>query len=123
MKIGHVFESHYDFWVSKAISAKTKRAKAASRDKLGDIFRPKDDPGDPFDPKWYYPPVDKHVHAPGNKYFEDIDYVGCAGRRPALLAGDPNYSFLWNKPMIFYRLQIPRGQKKCELSKLVGQFR
>jgi hypothetical protein len=122
MRVGHAFESHRDLWLSGLLASAAREAKAADRDKFGDVYRPTSGRGDPFDPANYREPVRKHVHAEGDEWHRDIDRVGCAGRRPALLVGQVGLSFLWSKPMLCYSSALHRGQKKSTLETLLKQM-
>jgi hypothetical protein len=125
MRVAHAFESHRDLWLSQAFTPAAREAKAADRHKFGDVYRPTSEGGDPFDPVNYWSPVQNHVHAEGDEWHKDIDRVGCAGRRPALLVGQVGLSFLWSKPMLFYPSALPRlhrGQKKWRLGTLLQQM-
>jgi hypothetical protein len=127
MKVGIAFESYYDLWNSKEISWKTKQDKLAHKDKFGDIFKPKDTYSGPFDYQSYEPPCEEHSHYKDDKWHNDIDYKkGYKERKPALLIGDKQYSFLWNKwnkPMLFYPRQLSRGYEKVDLQRLLDSFR
>lgn len=123
MKVAQTFESHSDLWHSETISNRAKKAKVAHLHRLGDILQPKGKTESPFDPQSYYSPCENHSHAKDNKWFDDIDYTGYSGRRAALLAGDAEYSFLWDHPMIFYPLQLPRTPKKHPLKGLLSLLR
>lgn len=122
MRVAHPFDSHRQLWFSEAVPSAAKQAKAADRDRFGDVYPPKSESGDPFDPGRYAGPLENHVHAEGSQWHKDIDYVGSGGRRPALLVGEIGLSFLWNRPMVLYASGLPRlhrGQKKCSLASLL----
>ena len=123
MRVAQALESHGQLWFSDAIPAEAKRAKAADENKFGDIYRPRHETGDPHDPREYVPPCRKHVHCEDNHWHDDIDYVGRSGRVAALLAGDAERSFLWNRPAIWFGSRIHRGQKKVKLVDLLSQLR
>ena len=76
---------------------------------------------DEFAAQSYIHPVEGHVHCNNNNWHNDINYEGCKGRNAALLIGDPDYSFLWNQPMIYYNSHLHRGQKKSDLQTLLGE--
>jgi len=123
MQVLHAFESHYDLWFSNSISPETKQAKAAHLHVFGDIYKPKYRSINKFNPKDYIEPCNNHRHAKDKDRHKDIDYKkGYSGRVAALLVGDPEYSFLWNRPMIFSDFPLHRGQKKCELNSLLQQL-
>lgn len=130
MRVAHAFESHRDLWLSEALTSAAREAKAADRDEFGDVYRPTSEGGNPFDPVNYRAPVQNHVHAKLDSlsrpmWHKDINDVGCAGRRPALLVGQIGFSFLWSKPMLCYPSalpRLPRGQKKWRLGDLLGEM-
>jgi hypothetical protein len=114
MKIGCAFKSHMSLWFSDEIPMETKKAKSAQANKYGDIYQPLIQVSDPFATQSYYNPVPNHVHCDNNNWHNDINYEGSKGRKAALLIGDPEYSFLWNQPMIDYQGHLHRGQKKSD---------
>lgn len=128
MKVQAAFESHYDLWHADLLSASAKRAKSASRHRLGDLYEPSSRNVGPFDPDSYKEPDDDHSHykKPHGKnrpeWQEDIDYVGMARRRPALLVGDPEMSFIWETPLIYPRFKTHRGQKRFKLDEFTALF-
>lgn len=121
-KVGHAFESHYDLWFSEDIPAETKRAKSATLSRLGDLFQPLDELSDPFDRRDYHPPHAAHSHIHNNAWYGDVDRTGYGGRRAALLVGDPEHSFLWDRPTMFFPDSIGRGYRKIALSDLLRQL-
>lgn len=122
MKVVYAFESHHDLWFSNEIPEKTKQAKLASRDRFGDVFQPIGQ-GDPFNPQTYKTPHKNHSHINDNQWHADIDYVGCSNRRAALLASDKNYSFLWDRPLLFFSTRLHRGQRKARLEDFLHQLK
>jgi hypothetical protein len=118
MKVGYAFKSQLSLWLADEIPNETKQAKLAQINKFGDIYKPKDQVRNEYSAQSYFYPVEGHVHCNNDGWHNDINYEGYSDRKAALLIGDPNYSFLWNKPMIFYRPMIfdndhlPRGHKK-----------
>jgi len=123
MKVGYVFESYSDFWNSKEISRETKQAKAARFHRCGDIYEPKDTYSSPFDYQSYERPCKEHSHYKDNIWHKDIDYKGYKRRKPVLLAGDTDYSFLWIKPEIVYNDRLPRNPKKLELKDMIENLK
>lgn len=123
MKVGYTFESHFSFWTSGKVSEETKLAKATNRHRFGDIYQPKDTPGDCFDYRSYFPPLKSHVHYENDEWHKDISYEGCKGRKAVLLAGDTDYSFLWRRPKIMYDGRLHRGQKRLELKDLLENLK
>jgi hypothetical protein len=123
MKVGYTFESHSDLWNSKEISWGTKQAKTTHLHKCGDIYEPKDAFVGPFDCQSYVPPCKEHSHYKDDGWYKDIDYKGCKGRKPVLLAGDTDYSFLWEKPKVVYNGRLPRNSKKLELKVMIENLK
>lgn len=119
MKVERAFCSYFDLWADPKISEETKNARAADRHILGDLYRPKNSLGDPFDFHSYVPPIAGHVHG-GAIWHDDIHTTGCSGRQAALLIGDPEQSYLWERPLIYHQQHLHRGQKKSTLQGLLG---
>jgi hypothetical protein len=122
MRVAHAFESQRDLWLSEALTSAAREAKAADRDKFGDVYQPISEQGNPFDPVSYREPGQNNVHAEGPEWHKDIAYVTRAGRRPALLVGQSGLSFLWSKPMLLHPSALHRGQKKSRLGTLLQQM-
>ena len=121
MRVSLVFDSHHELWFSDCVPEETKRAKAAHLDRFGDIYQPEGKSGDAYSPLRYRRPCKDHVHRASGLWQDDIDYCkGYGGRKPALLVGDPEYSFLWNKPTVPSPCEIPRNQKKLKLSRILA---
>ena len=119
MRVSLVFDSHRELWFSDSVPEDTKRAKVAHLSKFGDIYKPKSESGDAHSPLRYRRPCKYHVHHASGLWRDDINYCkGYGGRKPALLVGDPEYSFLWNEPKISPPFEVPRNQKKAKLSEL-----
>jgi hypothetical protein len=121
MKVGWAFKSQMKLWFSDKIPEETKQAKLAQNSKFGDIYKPKDRMGDEFSAQSYFHPIESHVHCNNDGWHNDINYEGSKGRKAALLIGDPEYSFLWNQPMIYFKGHLHRGQKKSDLQTLLGE--
>lgn len=121
MQVGHAFESHYDMWFSPEISDSTKQTKLASRNKFGDLYQPVR-PGDRFDPQVYERPHPEHSHLLSGSWRQDIDYRR-KDRSASHLVGNVRYSFVWDKPMLFYPAQLHRGQKKLTLGDLLQHLK
>ena len=100
MRVSEAFASHRELWLSENISDETKAAKAAHLDRFGDIYQPKNLIGDAYNHRRYLGPCKTHVHCEPGDWWKDIGYPIRHGRRAALLVGDPNYSFLFDRPMI-----------------------
>jgi hypothetical protein len=126
MKVKYAFESHYDLWYSEEVPDTVKQAKLADENRFGDVFQPRSmpiDKNDEFDFEHYHPPVADHVHAPKDWWHKDINYEkGVGGRKAALLIGDPQYSFLWNKPTLFHLEKLYHGQRKDDLQPFLHEY-
>jgi hypothetical protein len=119
MRVGRTFESHRDLWMWLSEHAPAAaEAKAADKHRVGDVYHPRYPDGNPFDPDAYIPPRVHHVHS-GELWRTDINYEGYGHRRPALLVGDPRYSFLWSEPSIPVPFHIGRGHMKANLGDLL----
>lgn len=121
MKVNESFHSHAELWAwlveSKGEEVALK--KAAHKNIWGDVFKSKNRlTGEKkFDPNAYYPPCGEHVHKKHCRmaWKCDIDSKWYGDHRPALLVGDPQYSYLWNKPVIIYKHEKhPRTKKSAE---------
>jgi hypothetical protein len=118
MKVGRAYHSHSDLWDD--IPEDVREAKAADRHRLGDLYRPAGSIGDPFDPASYVEPRADHSHCELGEWQEDISYASPWGRRPALLVGDPQLSFLWSRPGIALKPpQLHRGHKILSVQELI----
>ena len=117
MMVSQTFESHHELWFSDCISEETKVAKAANLDKFGDIYQPKGESGDPYCHLSYVAPCEDHVHCDPCDWHKDIRYPDQYGRIPALLVGDPKFSFMWDITAIESPFKIPR-KKRATLADL-----
>jgi hypothetical protein len=102
-RIGLAFESHLELWYKAGFSERTKRAKCASNNEFGDLFRPLRQNIKPFQFQSYNEPVKNHCHhktSADTGWHNDICYKSRAGNRPALLVGQAALSFLWTKPSV-----------------------
>ena len=120
MRVSQAFRSHREFWFSDSIPEQTKLAKASNLDKFGDIYEPKGTSGNPYLPMRYSPPCKNHVHCEPSDWKKDIRY-GQKGRRPALLVGDPDLSFIWDIPVIPSPFRLRRGERKASLCELLPE--
>ena len=118
MMVSQAFESHREFWLSDSIPEETKNAKAAHIDRFGDVYKPESMSGDPYSHRRYFEPCKNHVHCEPGDWRKDISHPKQHGRRPALLVGHLEYSFLWSKTLITSPFKLYRGQKKTSLSDL-----
>jgi Nucleotide modification associated domain 2 len=123
-KIESAIESHAELW--ELLPPKVRRAKAAHRNFLGDVFEPKIPmPIDEqrYDPNSYLEPK-FHAHRQASTdvgWHNDISYHH-ADRfgNPSLLVADPKLTFLWSKPQIRIENKHPRNYCKHSLSDLLS---
>lgn len=110
MRVGARAQSHAELW--RILPEPIRAAKSATTHLLGDVFEPLDDdlrgPG-AWDPENYVPPRPGHSHDNGSppSWHRDIS-ASYNGQRPALLVGDPDCSFVWNRPLIRLHEAGPR---------------
>jgi hypothetical protein len=110
-KVKKAYESQSELWHSNALPEDTRQVKSSRYSRLGDLYEPKSelDAVDRFDPDKYHMPVTRHrhhKHACDNNWRFDIDYSRKklkvkAKRQPSLLVCDPDFSFLWRKPLLY----------------------
>ena len=118
----------------RALPSEVRADKSSRRSRLGDLYQPKanlDCPKclDPncqtcFDPESYYRPMIGHSHhqtASDDTWIDDIDSV-YYNRRPALLVGKPQMTFLWEHPLIRFRKNHPRTKTWNSLSAMLQQL-
>lgn len=122
MQVGWAFSSQRSLWQSDAIPVKTKLAKAAHGNPHGDLFEPSSLEGSEFDPTRYRPPIAEHSHASAVDWHKDVGYQK-KGKRPALLVGTPDLTFVWSRPSISYAYQLSRGQKLLLLPEFLKNLR
>jgi hypothetical protein len=112
----------------KETSPEVIRAKNATENAWGDLYQPKPNVSDEWNPSNYERPVLGHCHhrdLEDRRWHEDIEYLGPC-RRVALLLGDQEHSYLWSKPLICKRSKFtsPRGgQRYSTLQELLSALR
>ncbi len=109
LRVKEAFHSHKELW--DWLDSTVKKAKNASRYKFDEVYEPLPNLTDSFDRNQYCEPIKepKHVHFKNDQWFKDIDYINTkTKRRPALLVGAPDYSFLWSRPKIYFNDKLPR---------------
>jgi hypothetical protein len=93
------FPSQSELW--EALPGSVRDAKAAHLNNYGDVYAPERGiplrGADRFKPTCYTRPGPDHSHR--ESWAKDI----CYPRKPAMLLGDPDYSFLWTSPDIILR--------------------
>ena len=119
MMVSQAFESHRDLWFSDSIPEDTKAAKAAHLDKFGDIYKPKSESVRPYYSWSYYEPCKNHAHCEPGDWHKDIRYASRHGRRPMLLVGHIEYSFLWDRLRMTYLGKLGRGVRKQKLADIL----
>lgn len=110
-RVQYTFESQMALWRSPLIPETTKRRKSSRRSRLGDFFEPRRNAEDPFDIRAYHPPMQGHSHD-GHRWHEDIEYPTKVGRRPAILVGDPQYTFVWTDALVECSQKLGRAARK-----------
>jgi hypothetical protein len=121
MKIKDTYVSQYDIW--SALPEDTRKAKNAEKWPYGDLYKPKYilSEEDVYKATNYDSPCTGHVHNKDRSWYRDIctEYR----KKPAMLLGDPNLSFIWTKPKLILnhpaRLIHPRGQKSWKLDEFL----
>jgi len=117
MKVEKFCNSFMDVWnyVDRYYKFALK-SKNARFNPLGDLYEPKPNATDPFDPNSYYDPHDTHPHHRCKDYRNrtdcwkscnrhgcwilDIRYACVNEERPYILVGDKTLSFLWSQVKI-----------------------
>jgi hypothetical protein len=98
MQVEAAFGSFRELWENSLLSASTKQAKNASKNSMGDLFPPLSmTKGNDFSFCSYKKPIEGHVHLPED-WHNDIQKSKCA----PVLIGNPEFSFLWTKPLIVF---------------------
>lgn len=108
-RVKEAHASQSELWYSKSLPEESLEAKSAKYFPLGDLYEPKSERGSVFVPTNYHMPILGHRHhkvANDPKWQIDIDYRKKelkvkAKRQPSLLIGDPEFSFLWRKPVLY----------------------
>jgi len=144
MKVDKGFESFLDLWNN--LPQKAKNHKNARNNKLGDLYEPKPNCNNntKYDPNYYYPPHQNHVHNKCKIYqnqpncwsfctkdigcwVKDITYCRISNRkayvhsnnskcvRPLILVGLKDLSYLWSKPMVYFDCCISRKERDIPL--------
>ncbi len=119
-RVEEAYESHRDLW--KKTPHNARAAKNARTHRLGDIYEPRPDTK-PFVPDTYNPPVKNHSHREWpDEWRKDINYKGVKERHAALLVGDPDRSYLWNRALLICPRIVGRAQKKLRLEDFLAHF-
>ena len=114
-RVADAYESHSDLWHN--LPAVVRKSKSAEKNFLGDLFRPRGMIADEdrFKVQNYFAPSrhSHHRNSCDNGWHNDIDY-GYSDRygRPSLLVGEPQLTFLWDRPLIFFDEDHCRNFKK-----------
>jgi len=88
--------------------------KSAVANPLGDVFIPKRSCSDPLNPASYETPhrYHSHGHLPGEEWEEDISLNTSKSRvGTPMLVGDPNNTYVWRKPIIYFTEDRGSGSK------------
>jgi hypothetical protein len=122
MRVEKTFNSFKEIW---DLEPDLRTSKNAQTNFLGDLYEPKKNCKDEFDGSSYHKPR-VHAHLKGDEWkWKDIEgkiqkkqnqkyvYVN-REKKPALLLGSVEESFLWSKPIIFSNGQFGRATKKSK---------
>lgn len=120
-RVGAAFASFAELWRSAAIPVWTKRANSATHNPLGDLFEPRPDADDPLSHVGYQEPCKEHDHWPDG-WHHDIASCAGPGNGSALLVGEVEQTYLWDRPHLFFPDSIGRGQRKGQLGDLFDQL-
>lgn len=127
-KIDTAYESHAELW--KSMRASSRNAKAAHTHFLGDLFKPKTPlptGKSRFTPSRYVKPtIHAHRQHQSDKGWQnDINYKHASRyRHPPLLVSDPQHTYLWDEPTIYYAQNHCRNYLKwSSLQELIAQLR
>ena len=100
-RIAHAYESQFDLWNSLTTLARQEKT---AHEHFGDVFVPRYTLAEEerYSPDNYIVPARHahHKHKYDGGWRKDIRYERY-GRRPALLLGDPRFTFLWTGPRLF----------------------
>nr|WP_271891472.1 hypothetical protein [Planctomicrobium sp.] len=116
-QIKQAYDSHAELWVES--SSAQQIAKAADKNYLGDLFRPKSPipkGNGRFNPRNYVTPR-RHAHRWKtdngwfNAWHNDVRYYR-TGECAPLLRADPDQTYLWNEPTIYFDSNHVRDYKK-----------
>jgi hypothetical protein len=126
MRVAQAHESQAD--LVRALEAQGRQDVLAAKDsrahQLGDIFMPKRPlaGAERFKPENYIPPRANHVHSQPDDplgWHNDIFYDGTSHTRPPLLVGNPEYTFVWTRPVVGRRSPLPiRDYQNWTLARL-----
>ncbi len=103
MKVEKAFRSQKQiFEYFEDTNPKVIKAKNTTESAFGDLYQPKPNISDEWNPINYERPILGHKHyqySEDHRWHKDIEYKG-PFRRSAPLLGDDEYSYLWSKPVI-----------------------
>ncbi|TSA53402.1 MAG: hypothetical protein D4R45_05630 [Planctomycetaceae bacterium] len=115
MRIDKAFESHWSLW--DELTTQVRQAKSTDTNQFGDVYRPlgRDTQENQFNACSYHQPHQSHKRR--YDWPRDINYQRNGNhRRSALLLGDEEYSFVWDKCEILFNSEnIGRGHRTVEL--------
>jgi len=110
MKVQDAFQSHLQIW--NWLDAPARKAKNARYNPCGDVYEPKSCFDNEFNPLEYYSCTRIHVHANGNAWYKDINYLNPRmKKRPSLLVGNPESSYLWSQGTLCFQDTPPRTKR------------
>lgn len=113
MRVKQAFESQAD--LVEALRQQGRQDVLAAKDSTvhqrGDIFIPERplSGSERFNPQNYLSPVANHVHSGDHDplhWHNDIHYAKMKRQEPPVLVGDPEFTFVWSRPMVKRRHAI-----------------
>ena len=126
MKVEKKYESHLNAWQN--LPEKVKKSKNSAETKFGDIFEPKNNLIEKFDPLSYKSPSKEHPHNRKDKkqnyvWYKDVKQY--YNKPFVLLFGDPRYSFIWTKSRIIWssNSSLTQGQGKITLREFLNKLK
>lgn len=131
MRVGQAFASHAALVQHLRAMGREAvvEAKNSRHHKLGDLMIPRSPTvvgtDGEFSHNGYFEPVLGHAHRQNvhdSGWHDDVDYSR-RNRRPALLVGDPEFSFRWSRPLLRRRQgQAMRGHRRWTLDALLQEL-
>lgn len=131
MRVRSAFESQSELVAALTAASRLDviSAKSSRTNGLGDVFVPKAPKlrGETrFNPQNYYAPLSGHVHSHESDplyWHKDIRYGNGKRSTPALLVGDPEFTFVWTNPRVQRRNPANiRDYRNWTLSYLIDQI-
>ncbi len=124
LQVETAFDSFRSIWRTNCYSGKMKKAKDASHNEFGDLFRPctRSTTND-YSVRSYKSPTKSHPHSQKKEWHNDIQYKNRCGKHPPLLVGNPRLSFLWTKPLIYTTKKLGRGYLRFRFDEIQDLYK